>query len=265
MLENNGADLNEKDEFGESFLFRAIAWHNVDLVKALLSAANTKNIQSVLISSYKNKVPMIDEQITEFKKSTVIDVNEKSKCTGGLTLLGYAIDKRCSEYCDEYFEIAKLLLNHGVNVEERDEHGNTAIVSLLNPRIEVVQSLLDRGADINAQTEEGSTLLMIAVTYGNTRLAMFLLDKGADPFIKNKEGETALSLAENVIKGRWRAYIKDGAKKIIEKIKSHERYKDFEKAQVILDVYTTSDRTYSFHNLISKGIILHRLRRIMRR
>ena len=70
-----------------------------------------------------------------------------------------------------------------------------------------------------------------AVKNREPEAAIFLIDKGADPFIKNNKGKTVLSLAECTTKGRWADFVIDGAKRIIEKIKSHREYKDFEKTQ----------------------------------
>ncbi len=229
LLGNNGADLNEKDNLGQSLLYCAIVWNDVDLVKALLSAAYTKN---TLISSYKNKTPLNNKQIDELRDSAVIDVNERSEHTDGNTLLMYAIEK-------DHNEIVKLLLDYGADVEEKNEKGDTTlgfVASSWGDVLKTIEMLLDRGANINAQNNEGSTPLMEAVKANEPEAAIFLIDKGADPFIKNKKGKTALSLAENIVhehntEGRWADFVAEGAERVIEKIKSHKGYKDFEKTQ----------------------------------
>ncbi len=227
LLGNNGADLNEKDKLGQSFLYIAMADEDVELVKALLSLSNTENILPTVISSYKNRTPLSNQQINELRDSTLIDVNERSEHTHGKTLLLYAIDRG-------YKKIVELLLNHGANIEAKKDNGDTALsFAAGHGDPEIIQMLLDRGADINAQNNEGSTPLMNAVSRHHPKTAIFLIDKGADPFIENNEGETALSLAERILEGRWIDSVKDGAKKVIEKIKSHKGYKNFEKLKRI--------------------------------
>jgi len=226
LLGNNGADLNEKDEFGESLLFHAIMFNDVELVKVLLTAADTKNVLFTVFSSYKSKTPLNNQQINELRDSAIIDVNEKSKHTdgefqNGNTLLMYAIKKGHSE-------IVKLLLDHGANIEAKNEEGNTTLgfaASMYKDDPQIIKMLLDYGADINARNNEGATPLINAVKNHNFKSAIFLIDKGADTFIKNNEGETILSLAENIVhehnnKGEWSDFVAHRAEKIIEKIKA---------------------------------------------
>jgi ankyrin repeat protein len=59
-----------------------------------------------------------------------------------------------------------------------------------------VKTLLDQGADVNAQNLSGWTPLMHAAYRGHVQIAQMLLDHGADPTIKNRFGETAASIAQ---------------------------------------------------------------------
>ena len=55
-----------------------------------------------------------------------------------------------------------------------------------------VIGLLDRGADVNAPSADGSTPLMTAALYSNAPMMKLLLDRGADANRANKAGATAL-------------------------------------------------------------------------
>lgn len=61
--------------------------------------------------------------------------------------------------------------------------------------LESVRTLLDEGADINFQGEEGSTPLHDAIEQNHQSVIHFLVQRGASKCIKNKEGMTASSLA----------------------------------------------------------------------
>jgi hypothetical protein len=57
--------------------------------------------------------------------------------------------------------------------------------------------LIDHGANINAQDDDGYTPLIVACYKGLADIAQLLIEKGADVNAKDHEGLTALRLAEN--------------------------------------------------------------------
>ena len=61
---------------------------------------------------------------------------------------------------------------------------------------DIAQGLLDRGADVNAQSKTASRALMIAATHNNPPMIGILIDAGADVTLKNKLGQTAADVAE---------------------------------------------------------------------
>lgn len=65
---------------------------------------------------------------------------------------------------------------------------------------EMVDSLVQRGALVNAQTVRGATALHLAVLGGDIALVRALLSHGADPGVADAAGEAPLQLAER--KGR---------------------------------------------------------------
>ncbi len=81
------------------------------------------------------------------------------------------------------------LIEHGANINERDNRGRTALFDLINP--DAVDELVSRGAEINAQDDEGLTPLMTAK---NVHVVRAFLRNGADITIKDKKGRTALDV-----------------------------------------------------------------------
>lgn len=59
---------------------------------------------------------------------------------------------------------------------------------------EYIKILLERGADINIQNEEGYTPLMKAIYRENPETVKLLLDNGADVNIKTNNGETVFDM-----------------------------------------------------------------------
>ena len=62
--------------------------------------------------------------------------------------------------------------------------------------LQVVASLVVAGADVNARDEHARTPLMAAAENGNAEIVQVLLNHGADPSLQSKRGESAMSLAQ---------------------------------------------------------------------
>lgn len=82
----------------------------------------------------------------------------------------------------------------GSNLNEKDPFGGSSplITAALFDKRDAVKLLLDAGADINFQNNDGSTALISAAFFGRPEIVQMLLAKGADKTIKNKYGTTAL-------------------------------------------------------------------------
>ena len=64
-----------------------------------------------------------------------------------------------------------------------------------NGDVELVKLLLDRGAMINAATQDGWTALHLACLRGDKGLVQLLLDRDADVNVTTRSGVSALSIA----------------------------------------------------------------------
>ena len=68
-------------------------------------------------------------------------------------------------------------------------NGNVCLhIAAQNGHFDLVKLLLSRGADVNAMNNGGQTALHMAVSYDIDDVRDFLLSKGADDTIKNEEG-----------------------------------------------------------------------------
>ncbi|RSL41203.1 hypothetical protein CEP53_012904 [Fusarium sp. AF-6] len=127
----------------------------------------------------------IVESLLEYGANTEANIKE------GMTVLFYAVSLG-------YSYIVRCLLKHGANKEERDEYGWSLLicaVSILayHPDSDMIELLLDEGADVEEKDKEGNTPLM----HGAWRLptAELLLARGADVNARNKHGVTPLMKA----------------------------------------------------------------------
>jgi ankyrin repeat protein len=89
-------------------------------------------------------------------------------------------------------EIAALLIEQGVDADETDHFGNTALhLALAYP--ELTALLLENGADVNAKNALGNTPLHLAVK--DRRAVEALLAAGADVNARNGLDKTPLDYA----------------------------------------------------------------------
>jgi hypothetical protein len=93
-------------------------------------------------------------------------------------------------------ELVQVLINAGADPNVKNGSEQTALMRL-NERssVEIVRALLDAGAKVNHKDEDGDTALHEAAALEKTEILQALLDSGAKVNARNKEGKTALMVA----------------------------------------------------------------------
>ena len=66
----------------------------------------------------------------------------------------------------------------------------------IGTNLELIETLVDLGANVNAQSTGNETPLMKAIAFDNADAAKLLIEKGADPDIKNSMDRDSYSFAK---------------------------------------------------------------------
>lgn len=181
-----GADVDARDDSGETPLIRASAQGHLEVAKLLIRRGADVNAR---------------------------DGRERDKTV----LMTAALM--------EQPEFAKLLIDSGADVHARDKGKHTAIWNAVyNREIRTIELLLDKGADVNARDKGGGTPLHWAAFHPRKEVIELLLQRGADVHAVDNDGETPLFSAATGMGLQYRAGIIELLAKNGASLDHHNKY-----------------------------------------
>ncbi|HMP88898.1 MAG TPA: ankyrin repeat domain-containing protein [Kiritimatiellia bacterium] len=134
---------------------------------------------SLLIAARRNHAPMVMFLLS--RGADVTDVNPRAR-----SALHLAVSS-------EDPAIIESLLSYKANLEARDKHGETPLLTAVRlGKLGSISLLLDRGADMDARGREGETAVAIAAENGHADIIRFLAARGADIDAGDDIGRTPL-------------------------------------------------------------------------
>ena len=197
---NSGVNVNatfardDSELSGKTALMAASSRGHSDLVSALIKRGATVDLKH-----YSGQTALMfgahggDKSTIEALLRAGADVNATivSPHAGEFTPLTITINTDHSQR----FEVAKILLAAKAEVNPKGRFFVSPLMHALKD-FEMVKLLIDHGADVNQKNFRGATALMAAAGAGTPALVKYLIEKGADVHARDEEGHTARMYAE---------------------------------------------------------------------
>lgn len=105
----------------------------------------------------------------------------------GSTLLEYAVSTGDKN-------LVELIVDRGADLNATTRGFTPLMSAAWNGRVEIMRILIKSGADINARDDYGRTPLMLAVSHNKVEAVKLLLAKGAEKNLRESDGYTALDI-----------------------------------------------------------------------
>lgn len=189
MLLDHGAQVDARNDGGNASLSHALRAGDADAARLLLEHG-----ADVRVTGFDNRKWHDNSQMNSF----------------GWAALGG--DPECLRLALAYGADPRLRDGEGRDaLQIAREHSHPTMVALIGETLlklgqgwtsrhfaveyGIRGALLRPGPDLNAQTEDGTTPLMIAAIHGDVETIRILLKHGAHAQVENKKGETAFDLA----------------------------------------------------------------------
>ncbi|EHK20671.1 uncharacterized protein TRIVIDRAFT_153972, partial [Trichoderma virens Gv29-8] len=188
LLIHRGADLTQRDSYGQTPLFAASCNGFFDIVKLLLD----HGANDMVAAQDNGKMPLYAASCNGFVDIAELLLKHGADHTmtakNGQTPL-YAA---CG---NGHIEVAKLLINSGANVLTTEEGRTPLSAACSNGHLNVARLLIDKGANIMLPDKMGSTPLYAAAFRGSFEIVEMLIEMGADVSTARLDGYTALHVA----------------------------------------------------------------------
>ena len=216
----SGANANATNEYGVSALHLAMEKEDLILINLLVERGaklEVRNINGYTPNSdlalmnllvekgakvdgediYSGYTPLIWAVIKGNLKSAEFLLSEGANVNATTGYGRSALHFASVEETDD-FDLAKLLVENGANLEEKTNDGYTPLICAVEKgNSKVVEFLLSKGANINATTEDGISALHIVSRDDDLDLIKFFITEGAKLESKDIAGNTPLIWAVN--------------------------------------------------------------------
>lgn len=188
-LIESGYDVDQRFDNGTTSLMMACCEDACDSVKMLISLGADINATDA-----NGQTPLIYASMKNSENSAKLLLAEKNielekKDITGSTALLRAVHCSCHE-------IIQLLIQAGADINAVNFYGESVLIhSIIKKEWSAATELIKHGADVNYSDKMGRTPLIVAAKYGNTEIVKNLIDAGANINTKDINKNTAFIVA----------------------------------------------------------------------
>ncbi|WP_341817711.1 ankyrin repeat domain-containing protein [Wolbachia endosymbiont (group A) of Pherbina coryleti] len=181
FLVNKGADISVKDKDSKTPLDLAAQENDTNVAEFLKQTELDKKLLAAVQDAGLNEVKDLINQ----------KANINAKDMYGWTLLHFAASR-------DKLSVVEFLFNNNANINAKDVYGNTPlhVAAQYSSSLEIVKFLLDKDiSGINNITNNGWTPLHVAIQGNKLNTVELLLGRGADIEVRDIYNQTSLDLA----------------------------------------------------------------------
>lgn len=190
-LTSKGLSLKDTDDLGRTTFDYAARNGNLDILKQLIRKGVKPTGHALIMASQGSRSHANGLEVYQYLVET-IKLDPKSKGETGENVLFNLVRKPKQESIIQYF------LEKGVDINAVDQNGTSAfMVAASTKNLDLVKSLVSNVKDLNQTNKNGETALFYAVQSGSPEMVQFLLDKGAKTNLVAKEGNLAAYLVQS--------------------------------------------------------------------
>ncbi len=219
FLIEKGANISAENIFGEKPIHCAAKRNNKDIIEVLLRKGASindadKNGRTPLYFASWNGYLGLVEYFVRDKKAN-INIKDKYGKTpldvaidrNHISVIGY-LSKKQLELCKELLvvvqsgDLSKVqdLVNQGASLDIQSEDGLTLLhFAFINNRLDIAGYLIKEGVDINVRDNDGATCLHYVSRFGRLNAVKYLISKGADIDAEDSNDRTPLDVADSSI------------------------------------------------------------------
>jgi ankyrin repeat protein len=189
---SKGLDLKSTDAAGNNAFSYAARGGNIDVLKALQQRGVLVNPTALVMASQGSRRGPAPMEVFQYLESVGIKPTATNK--NGENVL-HALVRRPGQNA-----LISHFLSKGVDVNQADEEGNTPFMNAAasNRDMTVLEMLTPNVKNINQGNQKGVTALAMAVRGNSPEVVEYLVDKGADINVTDKTGD---NLAAYLIQG----------------------------------------------------------------